>query len=107
MCRVTIETFTLMELLRDALTQMAMRGDGVSQEEISELLFRMQDLLFRYRNHAEGVSHGPQSCSQFSRFTRHDRRTPLVYGLGHCRSDPLLICSNHSYWFCCKDLGGA
>jgi hypothetical protein len=42
MCGVMIENFTMTTLLRDPLVQMAMRSDGVSEEYLAELLFRIK-----------------------------------------------------------------
>ena len=45
MCNVTIKTFTVKELLRDPLIQMVMRSDGVSEEDLSRLLCRVQEAI--------------------------------------------------------------
>lgn len=45
MCTTTISTLTLAALLHDPLIQMMMRSDNVSDEDHSELLFRVQDTL--------------------------------------------------------------
>ena len=45
MCTTTISTLTLATMLRDPLIQMVMRSDNVSQEDHSELLYRVQDSL--------------------------------------------------------------
>jgi len=45
MCTTTISTLTLATLLRDPLIQMVMRSDNVSEEDHSELLYRVQNSL--------------------------------------------------------------
>ena len=45
MCTTTISTLTLAALLQDPLIQMVMRSDNVSDEDHSELLFRVKDSL--------------------------------------------------------------
>jgi len=45
MCTTTISTLTLASLLQDPLVQMMMRSDNVSQEDHSELLYRVQNSL--------------------------------------------------------------
>jgi hypothetical protein len=45
MCTTTISTLTLAALLRDPLIQMVMRSDNVSEQDHSELLYRVQDSL--------------------------------------------------------------
>lgn len=45
MCTTTIRTLTLATLLQDPLIQMVMRSDNVSQEDHSELLYRVKDSL--------------------------------------------------------------
>jgi hypothetical protein len=45
MCTGTISTLTLTTLLRDPLIQMVMRSDNVSNEDYSQLLYRVQDSL--------------------------------------------------------------
>jgi hypothetical protein len=45
MCTTTISTLTLAGLLRDPLIQMVMRSDNVSQQDHSELLYRVKDTL--------------------------------------------------------------
>lgn len=45
MCTTTISTLTLASLLRDPLIQMVMRSDNVSEEDHSELLYRVKDTL--------------------------------------------------------------
>lgn len=45
MCTTTISTLTLAALLQDPLIQMVMRSDNVSEEDHSELLYRVKDSL--------------------------------------------------------------
>jgi hypothetical protein len=45
MCTTTISTLTLAGLLRDPLIQMVMRSDNVSEEDHSELLYRVKHSL--------------------------------------------------------------
>ena len=45
MCTMTISTLTLAGLLQDPLVQMVMRSDKVSEEDHSELLYRVKDSL--------------------------------------------------------------
>lgn len=45
MCMTTISTLTLAGLLHDPLIQMVMRSDNVSNEDHSDLLFRVKDSL--------------------------------------------------------------
>ena len=45
MCTATISTLTLTSLLRDPLVLMMMRSDKVSQDDHSELLYRVQSSL--------------------------------------------------------------
>jgi hypothetical protein len=45
MCTTTISTLTLAGLLHDPLIQMVMRSDNVSEEDHSELLYRVQNSL--------------------------------------------------------------
>ena len=45
MCTTTIRTLTLATLLQDPLIQMVMRSDNVSEEDHSELLYRVKDSL--------------------------------------------------------------
>jgi hypothetical protein len=45
MCTTTISTLTLTTLLRDPLVQMVMRSDNVSDEDHSELLYRVKHAL--------------------------------------------------------------
>ncbi len=55
MCTTTISTLTLAALLQDPLIQMVMRSDNVSDEDHSELLFRVQDTLVARAARAEAV----------------------------------------------------
>ena len=45
MCTTTISTLTLAGLLQDPLIQLVMRSDNVSEEDHSDLLFRVKDTL--------------------------------------------------------------
>jgi hypothetical protein len=45
MCTTTISTLTLTTLLEDPLVQMMMRSDNVSDEDHSELLYRVKHVL--------------------------------------------------------------
>ena len=45
MCTTTISTLTLATLLQDPLVQMVMRSDNVSDEDHSELLYRVKHAL--------------------------------------------------------------
>ena len=45
MCMTTVDTFTMAAMLADPLTQMVMRSDGVSEQDFSELLQRIQRQL--------------------------------------------------------------
>jgi hypothetical protein len=45
MCTTTIRTLTLTALLQDPLVQMMMRSDNVSNDDHSELLYRVKDSL--------------------------------------------------------------
>jgi hypothetical protein len=45
MCMTTMSTLTLTGLLQDPLTKLVMRSDGVSEEDFSALLQRVQDSL--------------------------------------------------------------
>jgi hypothetical protein len=45
MCTTKISTLTLTGLLQDPLIQMVMRSDNVSDEDHSELLYRVKDRL--------------------------------------------------------------
>jgi hypothetical protein len=45
MCTTTINTLTLAGLLQDPLIQMVMRSYNVSEEDHSELLYRVKDTL--------------------------------------------------------------
>ena len=45
MCTTTISTLTLAALLEDPLIQMVRRSDNVSEEDYSDLLFRVKDSL--------------------------------------------------------------
>ncbi len=45
MCTTTISTLTLTAMLQDPLIKMVMRSDNVSEEDHSELLFRVKDTL--------------------------------------------------------------
>jgi hypothetical protein len=45
MCMTTASTLTLTGMLRDPLIRLVMRSDGVSEEDFSELLFRVKDTL--------------------------------------------------------------
>jgi hypothetical protein len=42
---ITMSTFTLTGLLQDPLTKLVMRSDGVSDQDFSALLQRVQDTL--------------------------------------------------------------
>ena len=53
MCTTTISTLTLAALLQDPLIQMVMRSDNVSDEDHSELLFRVKDSLVARAARAE------------------------------------------------------
>ena len=45
MCMTTVSTLTLTGLLHDPLTRLVMRSDGVSEQDFSDLLRRVQDSL--------------------------------------------------------------
>jgi hypothetical protein len=45
MCTTTISTLTLTSMLDDPLIRLVMRSDNVSEEDHSELLFRVKDSL--------------------------------------------------------------
>lgn len=60
MCKVTVETLTLLELVRDPLIQMVMRSDGVSEEAYSALLYRIMILSRGLQNNPGGAGDGRQ-----------------------------------------------
>lgn len=45
MCTTTISTLTMACMLRDPLIRMVMHSDGVSDDDMSELLSRVKDTL--------------------------------------------------------------
>ncbi len=45
MCTTTISTLTLTTMLQDPLIRLVMRSDNVSEQDHSELLFRVKDSL--------------------------------------------------------------
>ena len=45
MCTTTISTLTLAGMLHDPLIRLVMRSDGVSEQDLSELLGRVKDSL--------------------------------------------------------------
>ncbi len=45
MCTITVSTLTLTGLLQDPLTRLVMRSDGVTEQDFSDLLRRVQDTL--------------------------------------------------------------
>jgi hypothetical protein len=45
MCVITVDTFTMAGTIADPLTRMVMRSDGVSEDELAALLFRIQGNL--------------------------------------------------------------
>ncbi|MGE0224227.1 MAG: hypothetical protein AB7F35_23520 [Acetobacteraceae bacterium] len=45
MCTTTSETLTLAGMLADPLILMAMQRDGISEDDWSDLLFRVKDTL--------------------------------------------------------------
>lgn len=45
MCTITMSTLTMTGLLEDPLTTLLMRSDGVTKEDFSALLHRVQDSL--------------------------------------------------------------
>jgi hypothetical protein len=45
MCMTTMNTLTLAGMLHDPLIKLVMLSDGVSEQDYSELLFRVKDTL--------------------------------------------------------------
>ena len=57
MCTLTMSTLTLATMLQDPLIRLVMRSDNVSEEDHSELLYRVkQSLIARAEITAAGVS---------------------------------------------------
>jgi hypothetical protein len=65
MCKLTVETLTLSELVRDPLIQMVMKSDKVSEEDLSKLLYRIKTLSLGLRNNTGDANGGHQSCFRF------------------------------------------
>ncbi len=57
MCTTTISTLTLANLLKDPLIQMVMRSDNVSEQDHSELLYRVKDTLMSRDASHETLAH--------------------------------------------------
>ncbi len=57
MCTTSISTLTLTAMLHDPLIKMVMRSDNVSEEDHSELLFRVKDSLAARAQRAEMPPH--------------------------------------------------
>jgi hypothetical protein len=56
MCTLTMSTLTLATMLQDPLIRLVMRSDNVSEEDHSELLYRVkQSLIARAEITAAGV----------------------------------------------------
>jgi hypothetical protein len=57
MCTLTMSTLTLATMLQDPLIRLVMRSDNVSEEDHSELLYRVkQSLIARAEITAAGVA---------------------------------------------------
>ena len=57
MCTLTMSTLTLATMLQDPLIRLVMRSDNVSEEDHSQLLYRVkQSLIARAEITAAGVS---------------------------------------------------
>ena len=55
MCTTTISTLTLDCMLRDPLIQMMMRSDKVSEQDHSDLLYRVQNSLIQRASLADAA----------------------------------------------------